>query len=254
MLIKNNWQQRIDQHEKKKALLLNFLAEECYSDVPTLMEVINVKQRSTLDKMLRTLINQGLIRKFIFEPKPKEKISTWGITRNGLTNIRNDYALDGLRHFVPSRVIENTVVKKLLTQKLKMRMETLGCTGYIAGTQKNKKYFPTKYLPAAYIKLTNDMPIVIETDVTIKSSLRYKQIILQHLLARNQKHWYYVLFVTTDKYKKAALTRIINNINHVTHQGRKRSVGKAQRNIFKIHTLEEIQNLKLTDVFGQATS
>jgi len=254
MLIKNNWQQRIDQHEKKKTLLLNFLAEECYSDVPTLMKVINVKQRSTLDKMLRTLINLGLIRKFIFELKPNEKISTWGITRNGLTNIRNDYALDGLNHFVPSRIIESTVTKKLLTQKIKMRMEALCCTGYIAGNQKNKRYFPTEYLPTAYIKLTNDMPIVIEADVRIKSSLRYKQIILQHLLARNQKHWHYVLFVTVDIYKKAAITRAINNIDHVTHRGIKRSVDKSDKNIFKIHTLEEIQNLKLTEVFGRVTS
>lgn len=241
--------------KEKVTLVLDFLKEETYSDLQTLMCVLKVRNRCTLDRLLPSMVEQGLIQKSIFSLPGNHSISIWGITRQGLAYAQ---ALDDpleLKHFQPSKIRLSSLHHHLENQKVKLRLESLGCTGWLNGDKKQLgAKFPLKHRPDGYIKLTNNMPVAIETELIIKSKLRYKEIILHHLLARNKKHWYYVLYVTPDKHKQAALLRIFNSIDHVIYQGRKLDLDSDHRNIFKIHTLEEVQTLKLTEIFGAVTS
>ncbi|WP_394230731.1 MobC family replication-relaxation protein [Shewanella colwelliana] len=242
------------RHAQKKQSLLNFLKEETYSDLQTLMSILKIKNRCTMSRFLPSMIEQGLLQKYAFPLPGNKSISIWGITREGLVYAQ---ALDDpleYKHFQPSKIRLSSLHHHLENQKVKLRLESLGCTGWLNGDKKQLgAKFPLKHRPDGYIKLTNNMPIVIETELFIKSKLRYKEIILHHLLARNKKQWYYVLYVMPDLNKKAALQRIFNSVDHVIYQGRKLDLDNDHRNIFKIHTLEEVQTLKLTEIFGAAT-
>lgn len=243
------------RRKEKISLILDFLKEEIYSDLQILMIILKVKTRASMSTLLPEMIKQGLIQKSIFSLPGNNSISIWGITREGLVYAQTlDDPLE-LNYFQPSKIRLSSLHHHLENQKVKLRLESLGCTGWLNGDKKHlgAKY-PLKHRPDGYILLTNNMPVVVETELWIKSKLRYKQIILHHLLARNKKHWYYVLYVTPDKHKKAALQRIFNNIDHVIYQGRKLDLDSDHRNIFKIHTLEEVQTLKLTEIFGAVTS
>jgi hypothetical protein len=247
---KNNKARR----KEKISMVLDFLKEETYSDQQMLMSVLKVKTRASISTLFPPMIEQGLLQKCVFPLPGNKSISIWGITREGLVYAQ---ALDDplvYKHFEPSKIRLSSLHHHLENQKVKLRLESLGCTGWLNGDKKQLgTKFPLKHRPDGYIKLTNGMPIVIETELFIKSKPRYKEIILHHLLARNKKQWYYVLYVMPDKHKKAALIRILNSIDHVTYQGRKLDLDSDHRNIFKIHTLEEVQTLKLTEIFGAFT-
>lgn len=247
---KNNKARR----KEKISMILDFLKEETYSDLHILKKVLSIKAKSSMSTLLSKMIEQGLLQKYAFPLPGNKSISIWGITREGLVYAQ---ALDDpleYKHFEPSKIRLSSLHHHLQNQKVKLRLESLGCTGWLNGDKKQLgAKFPLKHRPDGYIKLTNNMPIVIETELFIKSKLRYKEIILHHLLARNKKQWYYVLYVMPDKHKKAALIRILNSIDHVIYQGRKLDLDSDHRNIFKIHTLEEVQTLKLTEIFGAVT-
>lgn len=247
-----HYQNNKARRKEKIAIILTFLKEETYSDLQTLMAVLKVNTRASMSTLLPGMIQQDLIKKSVFSLPGNHSISIWGITRQGLAYAQ---ALDDVlefTHFEPSKIRLSSLHHHLENQKVKLRLEALGCTGWLNGDKKQLgAKFSLKHRPDGYIKLTNDQPVVIETELFIKSKLRYKEIILHHLLALNKKHWYYVLYVTPDKHKKAALIRIFNAIDHVIYQGRKLDLNSGHRNIFKIHTIEEVQTLKLSQIFSE---
>lgn len=242
MLITNK-EERMERHNEKTKAVISFLTQECYSDITTLMKVIQAPQRSIIDKLLRKLIAKGYLHKHQFSLPANNKISIWGITRQGLAYAQDLDDPINQKHFVPSKIRLSTLHHHLENQRVRLRLEQLGCFDCLNGDNKSiNAKFDLKHRPDGFIKLPNDMPIAFETELIIKSRLRYIEIIKHHLVSRSRKYWYYVLYVAPDEHKKAALIRIFNSIDHVTNDGQRLTLSQEHRNVFKFCTFEELQN------------
>ncbi len=87
--------------------------------------------------------------------------------------------------------------------------------------------------------------IAIETERRLKTKARYQSIMASHLIARTERHWIYVFYVVPDEQKKRALRVLFDSISHVIVKGQHITLEEKHRNVFRIHTLDELKNLDL---------
>ncbi len=78
MLLATHNERTVRNSEKIKRLL-NFLKEETYSDVKTLMLLFGFRDHKSLYTLLSTVEGMGLIQKHVLESRAV-RISLWGIT------------------------------------------------------------------------------------------------------------------------------------------------------------------------------
>ena len=63
--------------------------------------------------------------------------------------------------------------------------------------------------------------------------------------ARTRKDWIYVFYIVPDPQKKRGLERLFDSIRHVIVNHQHIPLETRHRNVFRIYTLDELQQLDL---------
>ena len=244
MLLATN-QERKERNNEKIRVLLNFLKEETYSDFQTLMMLFGFKSHKSLYSLLAKVGDMGLIQKHSMNLRTC-KITLWGITNDGLAlDLTPDDVVFPPR-FEPSKLTGWTLEHHLDNQLVRLTLEKRGAINWINGDRSTfLSQYNVKHRPDGLITLPGGNVIAIETERRLKTKARYQSIMASHLIARTERHWIYVFYVVPDEQKKRALRVLFDSISHVIVKGQHITLEEKHRNVFRIHTLDELKNLDL---------
>lgn len=246
MLLATHCERQERNHEKIR-ILLNFLKEETYSDYQTLRFLFGFKHHKSLYDLLEKVTKMGLIQKHVIESRTT-KLSLWGITNDGLAVVLTPEDKTFPSRFEPSRLTGWTLEHHLDNQQARLIIEKKGATGWINGDRSTfLNQYQTKHRPDGLITLPNSKVIAVETERRIKTKARYQSIMASHLMARTNKHWLYVFYITPDDQKKRALMLLFDSIKHVIVNNQQVTLEERHRNVFRFYTVDELTNLDLTN-------
>lgn len=239
------YSERQTRHREKIQRLLNFLKEETYSDFKTLMLLFGFRDHKSLYSLLSKVEGMGLIQKHVLVSRTM-KISLWGITSDGLAVVLTpDDALFPAR-FELSKITGWTLEHHLDNQTARIILEQKGASGWINGDRTTfLSRYQVSHRPDGLITLPGGTVIAIETERRLKTKARYQSIIASHLLARTRKDWIYVFYIVPDPQKKRGLERLFDSIRHVIVNHQHIPLETRHRNVFRIYTLDELQQLDL---------
>ncbi|MCW2482099.1 MobC family replication-relaxation protein [Candidatus Symbiopectobacterium sp. NZEC135] len=225
--------------------LLCFLKEETYSDFKMLMLLFDFKDHKSLYTLLAKVVGLGLIQKVVLK-LPHIKISLWGITNDGLAVVLTPDDDIFPARFEPSKITGWTLAHHLDNQAARLILEKKGASGWINGDRSGfVRQYQVKHRPDGVITLPGGKVIAIETERHLKTKARYQTIIANHLLARTHKQWMYVFYIVPDLQKKRALELLFANIKYVIVNHQHVPLEARHRNVFRIYTLDELQQLEL---------
>lgn len=246
MLI-SSYQERKDRSAEKMCILLNFLKEETYSDLKTLMVLFGYKNDRTLSKLLLKTERMGLIQKHIYESH-LVRLSVWGITLDGLAETLTSQDKVMPNHFQPTRISSWTLDHHLDNQVTRILLERNGATDWINGDRPGfLSQYSSKHRPDGLINLPDGRKIAVETERSLKTKARYQSIMASHLTARTKREWFYVFYVTPDEARKRTLQLIFNSITHVISNKQRVPLEAKHRDVFRFYTVEELKKLSLAD-------
>jgi hypothetical protein len=246
MLLNTNKDRR-ERNNEKIRILLNFLKEETYSDFQTLMLLFKFKNHKSLYTLLEKVTKMGLIQKHTHESRAA-KIALWGITNDGLAVVLTPDDTVFPSRFEPSRISGWSLDHHLDNQLARLTLEQKGATNWINADRSTfLSQYKVKHRPDALITLTDGRVIAIETERRLKTKARYQSIMASHLMARTNKSWLYVFYIVPDEQKKRALQIIFDSITHVIVQNQHVHLEEKHRNVFRIYTTEELQQLELNN-------
>lgn len=229
----------------KKNKILVFLKQETYSNVKTLMRVINCKNKSTISRVLNSLESDKLIIRHNNNQYGNKQQLLWGITQCGLAiayNIEDEPLL--LPTFQPSKLRLPTLEHHLLIQNVRLILQEKGSTNWIHGDRSTfySKYSDVKHRPDGVITLPNNINIALEVELNVKTKSRYKSIMTSHLLAITKKHWNCVYYVLPSEDKKKLIMKIFDSITMLTVNNNPVILEQKHKNVFMFFTFDEIQN------------
>ena len=234
---------RAERYSEKQTLVLNYLKQETYSDIPNLMLLLNYKKRQPLDLLLKKMKSIGLIEKFEYGFRDI-KVKIWGITIDGMIQTADAKDTDDFQHFEPSKIKTWTMIHHLMNQEVRIYLERNSWSHWQnADRYTFRKKYPVPHRPDALIIAPNGHTIAIETERTLKTKPRYQEILKSHLLAKKNKYWSKVIYVVPDSKTKIALTNRFNNITYVNMNGSRITLTDDHRKTFHIFTLEEMKTL-----------
>lgn len=237
--------ERQERNREKINILLSFLKEETYSDFRTLKQLFNYKNHRPLYSLLEQVEKMGLIQKHTLGSR-SSKIALWGITNDGLAVVLTPDDKMMPSRFEPYRISGWSLDHHLDNQFVRLTLEQKGAMNWINADRSTfLARYNVKHRPDGLITLPGGRVIAIETERSLKTKARYQSIMASHLLARKNQHWIYVFYVVPDGQKKRALQVIFDSITHVIVIGQNVSLEEKHRDVFRIYTTEELQNLEL---------
>lgn len=246
MLLATDGERRERNHEKIR-ILLNFLKEETYSDFKTLMLLFGFKNHKSLYTLLEKVTKMGLIQKHVLESRTS-KIALWGITNDGLAVVLTPEDEIFPSRFEPYRITGWSLDHHLDNQLTRLTLEKKGAKEWINGDRSSfLSQYKVKHRPDGLITLPEGRVIAVETERNLKTKARYQSIMASHLLARTEKHWFYVFYVLPDEKKKRALRLIFDSIPHVIVNNQHVTLEEKHRNVFRFYTTDELIALELTN-------
>lgn len=245
MLIKNH-SERIKINIVKQNKILTFLKQQTYTNTKTLSRILTVNKHCTL-KLLRKMEVQSLIIRYNYKSYDNRIHTLWGITGNGhaIADEGEEYLLP---NFEPSRVRLQTLEHHLINQEVQLTLQEKGATQWINGDRNTffKLYPDVKHRPDGVITLPNGKKSAIEVELNLKSKSRYKDIMKSHLHARSKPHWHFVYYIVSEPTHKKRLNMIFSSFNTLVFDGRPYPIEQKHRDVFKIFTREEFENIDLS--------
>ncbi|HGE5936859.1 TPA: MobC family replication-relaxation protein [Vibrio cholerae] len=234
---------RENRNLEKMAIVIRFLKQEIYTDLKTLMLLMDYKSRQPLDRLLTKLINMGYIQKHVFEFSTGS-ISIWGITDLGLAQYIDETDSD-FQAFEPYRIRFPTLNHKLLNQQVRINLEKAGWTNWRNGDRQSfKKDFDVEHRPDAIITTPSGKKIAIETERTVKAISRYRSIFKSHVIARQKKYWDAVFYIVPDDKLQAVLDKRFDMIEYIQFDESKHPFTSYKKNLVRIFTIEQLLHLK----------
>ena len=209
------------------------------------MLLFGFRDHKSLYSLLSKVEGMGLIHKHILISRTM-KISLWGITSDGLAVVLTpDDALFPAR-FEPSKITGWTLEHHLDNQAARIILEQKGASGWINGDRTTfLSRYQTSHRPDGLITLPGGTVIAIETERRLKTKARYQSIIASHLLARTRNVWIYIFYIVPDPQKKRGLDRLFDSIRHVIINHQHIQLEARHRNVFRIYTLADLEQLEL---------
>ncbi|WP_210461781.1 MobC family replication-relaxation protein [Pantoea ananatis] len=235
--------------------VLNFLKEETYSDMQTLMKMLGMKHHSPFYRLINKMTEAGLVKKFVFKSLFGD-LPLWGITRSGLAVVLKPDDETVPMWFEPSKLKGWGLEHHLFNQRARLILESQGASDWINGdrTVFRNRYPDVKHRPDGIITLSDGMTIAVESERHPKTPARYGQIMASHVVARSAVHWKYVLYVTPDEQTKLILKKYFDAIKTLTVRASKIEVTPKFRSIFLFCTLDELASTPVSEMINRASS
>lgn len=207
-LMKRN--EATQKYLQNKQKILTFLGQEKFSTSQILQTLLGLKARSPTCKLLRKMVNDGVLKRHQFTPT----IILWGITFQGLCEIENvDMDAFDSHVFEPSKVNILTLEHTLSSQQVHAECVRLGL-GYVAGRTLGSRADSSK-VPDGII-LINEHRIALEIERHVKSKRRYDSIIYNYLKAIKAGKYQHVLYVMPDTKVAQKIKNAILNLGSIT--------------------------------------
>ncbi len=230
--------------EELEMKVLRFLHTESYSNFKNLMELTRI-DKSNLSRLLRRLTKKNMLKKhdLVFDT---HNVLLWGILDEGIHKVA-DIDNAPLYNFQPKKVSISTINHTLMNQRVRLAIEHLGWTDW---ENSDRKKFISKYSvthrPDAIVTNPNRVIMAIETELTLKTSLRYRSIAKSHVEAIKENFWHHVVYIVRDEEYKKMLNRRFDGIKYVQFDNSRHDFDKHYRQYFYIFTIDELKELETT--------
>ncbi|MDD1830241.1 hypothetical protein LRP52_49900, partial [Photobacterium sp. ZSDE20] len=136
----------------------------------------------------------------------------WGILDEGIHQVA-DLENAPLNHFQPKKMSISTINHTLMNQRIRIATHHLGWRHWENSDRKKfiSKY-PVKHRPDSIVTNPNGIVMAIETELTLKTALRYRSIVQSHVEAMKNNLWHNVTYVVRDDEYKKMLNRRFDGI------------------------------------------
>lgn len=227
--------QRELQREKSRGAVLHFLRDETWSTSDVLREVVGMESRQGIHSLLKKMERDELVRSHKLLISGRQGLQIWGITPHGIgMSFDTSEAFEDRPSFDPSRLALSRVPHQVELQRVRLRAEKAGWTGWKRGERLG---FQTPLRPDALVKNTQGVAIAIEVERTIKSAKRYRQIMSEHLSAIYARQWGAVFYLC-DPTITQRVKKIYDSIDYVLMRGERIEINEQHRERFKFFDLE----------------
>lgn len=224
-------------------VVLKFLHTETYSNFKNLLELTRI-DKSNLSRLLKRLAKKNMLKKheLIFDT---HNVLLWGILDEGIHQVA-DLENAPLNHFQPKKMSISTINHTLMNQRVRIATHHLGWRHWENSDRKKfiSKY-PVKHRPDSIVTNPNGIVMAIETELTLKTALRYRSIVQSHVEAMKNKLWHNVIYVVRDDEYKKMLNRRFDGIKYVQFDLSRHDFDKKYRDWFYIFTIEELRELEM---------
>ncbi|MFA0012028.1 hypothetical protein AB4391_01580 [Vibrio lentus] len=219
--------------QDKERIVLRFLAIETFTDFETLCFLLQSAKSNTSTLLKRMVVKGFLIKRTVI--LRSRKVNLWGIVGEGDTFLRS---------FKGLRFSSNTLDQKLLLQRTSIAFSHLSwATFHQSNHDSNfrKRYRLNHYPDALVTSKHNDEILAIEVESRLKSPVRYRVIIKEHILAKRQGFWSHVVFVVRDLEYKKMLRHRFNHIDYIPFD-ESRQPFHCHESMISIFTIEEMSS------------
>jgi hypothetical protein len=199
--------QRSQQNQQK---ILEFLYAEKYSTSMIIKEVLGIKTRAGICKILRRMERDKLVKRH----KLNNWVLLWGITSSGIHEAAETQdKITDWTYFEPSKVTLSTLDHQLDLQKV-----------HAACIQNNLKFIPGRALGSRSqsdkipdgIIIKDNKKIAVEIERHAKSRRRYDAIIYTYLKAIKAGKYNRILYISPTQKKANQIKKIFHSINKIT--------------------------------------
>lgn len=227
---------------EKEQIILRFLHQEIYSNHKNLSNLLGISPSPTY-KLLRRMVKFGLLEKHVVS-LPTGDISIWGITNDGIEAVPHSDN-EPSTCFLPSRVSPITLKHTLMNQKVSITLKQLNWTEWTNADRLSfKEKYKVDHRPDAIVTPNGRQKMIaIETELTFKSPLRYRQILKSHILAKEKGYWSQVLYVVLDDNYKNRLLGIFKRVKYIEINGSRHPI-ESYLKMFPVFTIDELKNIK----------
>ncbi|MEZ9361428.1 MobC family replication-relaxation protein [Vibrio cyclitrophicus] len=228
---------------EKERIVLEFLRQEIYSDFKNLMSLLNLAKSHTSALLKRMVHNKQLEKHLLILDTCK--ISLWGITQLGIEETENIKGAP-LILFTPSRLSLITLNHTLMTQRVYIALKHLNWTDWRNGDRHAfKQQYALPHRPDAIVTTPMGTVMAIETELSIKTVVRYRSIIKSHIQAKGKGFWGHVIYVVRNQACKEMLQVRFDNIKYIPFDESRHPFEKYSK-LFSIFTVEEMKLLNQT--------
>lgn len=229
--------------EEKELVVLSFLHQEIFSDFKNLFRLLKIAKNHTYS-LLDRLVKKGLLEKHTLSIQTG-KITLWGITNDGIAKV-GDSEHAPMYCFTPSRISLVTLNHTLMNQHVYISLKHINWTNWInADRHTFKQKYSIPHRPDAIVTTPNGTVTAIETELTLKTPMRYRSIMKSHIQAKTKGFWGHVIYVVKDEEYKKMLKRRFDNIKFIPFDNSRHDFEKY-RNMVSIFTLDEVGKLTQT--------
>ena len=133
-----------------------------------------------------------------------------------------------------------------MNQRVFIALKHLNWTGWTnADRHTFKKMYPISHRPDAIVSPPSGGMVAIETELTLKTPIRYRSIMKSHIQAKSKGFWGHVIYVVRDEEYKKMLNRRFDGIKYVQFDLSRHDFDKKYRDWFYIFTIEELRELEM---------
>ena len=178
---------------EKRAAILRFLAQEIWSTAPILGQMVGLKDRQPVQRLLNAMEKEGSLRRACISSDIDDRaLTVWGITTQGRLVSPAADPLGPI--FEPSRLTPSTMPHSLGLQGIRLRCEAAGWTDWdrMPGAFNPKA---GDHRPDATVRTVGGKLVAIEYERSIKTAKRYQQIISAHLRSIEHGRWLGVFYI-----------------------------------------------------------
>ena len=216
-------------------LMLRFLKSESWSNTNNLCELLQISSR-LLTGVLSPMIKEKLI-KSVMQQIMGGETQLYGITNAGYICLaEHEKSINGLsalgaeskHEMLTHRISPTFVPHRLDIQMLKIRAERAGWTNWITAdlgrtliteplreVQVGASHIEGSFRPDAWCTDLSGQRVCVECERTMKSKIRYSQILCNYLLALKRGEFERVIWVCPEQKLKQNLQSVITSITHV---------------------------------------
>lgn len=199
-----------DRMNANRQKILRFLNQEKYSTAAILQQIIGLKNKASVCKILRKMEEENLVKKYQFTGY----IVLWGNTPNSIaaTDNSNEKITDW-SYFEPSKINLKSLDHQLDIQQIHaacMKKNIKFEPGRMLGSRSNADKIPDGIITIGNIK------IAVEAERQIKSKRRYDAVIYNYLKAVKADQYNHILYISPDINMCQKVKKVIHSLDQIT--------------------------------------
>jgi len=229
-----DYSERQKRIEEKKQALLSWLADFTWTTPEIAGQVMGLTTRAGINKTLRRLQAEQLIREAFITLADNRDLRVIGITPNGLLWCDSSPTAIDKISFDPNRVAQSTIIHRLDVQRCRIKLGKHGSKW----VPENSYPKHITYRPDAIFQASG-RTVALELERTAKTKKRYQQIVTQHLKQINNKSYEQVHYVSTVPGFAVRLERLFNSITKLPVRGQQVLFSNELRQHFKFYDFDD---------------